>query len=232
MEVAIRRLHPNDSEQNLNVYMEQPDFEKDVDSYNEVYEDAKVLVLKQKHLKQKKAFEEVQLNLDEKQLNVMGIILSNDDSRFNLDVNKMEVVKFSADLLQTLTLNVNYMTLTGRTVRNFDETLAYVSSEKDKFYNLVTKRKGYLQEDSNYYQIDKSILSEDREAIILANSRVILFWRGLTLNEWQIKRIITLGLLHLIGQLTVGQLYIQVKDIIPKGIFEVSIKSEDRKSVV
>lgn len=156
------------------------------------------------------------------------------EPRYNLDTDKMKVVKFSSDLLRSLQLILNYKILGGLTRKNheFDITLSFDLDLKEKFKHLVTKQDGYLNEGDNYIDVDKRLLTENTKVTILNNSRVILFWRGVKLNEYTIRRILTLGLSYLIGALTRAELYYYIRQVIPKGTYQVTVRHRENAFVL
>lgn len=146
--------------------------------------------------------------------------------RFNLNVEEIKIVKFSSQLLENLNLILNYkrMLSMSRTTKEFDETLSYKRDMKQVFKKLVTKQDGYLDNESNYFYVDKQFLTKGTKTVSLRNTRVILFWRKIDIEDKVVKRILTLGLLFLIGEISIAELTFMIKKLIPNNTFEVSIK--------
>jgi hypothetical protein len=143
---------------------------------------------------------------------------------FNLD--EVRLAKFSSELIDTLTLSLRVERLLGiNSLVYFDETVSYDKNEKTRFKNLVLKRSGYLENEDNYIAISEDLMSANSKATTLRNSRVTLLWRGFDLNDVNVKRIISLGLTFLLEGITKAELIFEIKKLIPKGIFEVSVKN-------
>jgi hypothetical protein len=106
-------------------------------------------------------------------------------------------------------------------------------SEKEKllFHNIITKKEGVLEEESNYFWVDDNLLSDNGKACTLRNTRVILYWRGINLEDFVVKRILTLGFDFLIMGFTKDELLAKVLQTLPPGTFEIKIKF-DRKVYV
>lgn len=153
--------------------------------------------------------------------------------RFNLKIEDMDVVLFSGQLIENIVLQVSYSDLMGfQRTKTFDETLAYDEIERNKFRKLVIKRDAYLEVDSNYFEISKEFLSKGTQSTMLTNSRVVVFWRGLTLTDFQVKRLLTLGLLYLVQGLTKAELIFHIRETIPKGKYEVFIQERKNSFVI
>lgn len=152
--------------------------------------------------------------------------------RFNLDLSRMDVVKFSSELLQNLNLLLSYKRLGFYRKKLFDETLTYNKLFGDSFKELVLDKHGYLEEEENYFELSKEYVSKDTNTILLRNSRVILYWRSFELDQIMIKRILTLGLLFLIGSINKAELYFYIRRIIPDGTYEISIRNKENSFVL
>jgi hypothetical protein len=143
----------------------------------------------------------------------------------DFDLNKVKLAKFSSDIVETLNLDLNVKKNFGvRKLVHFDETISYNEVESNKFFNLLLKKGGYLNEENNYLVINEKELSENSKATSLRNTRVILLWRGLDLEEVNVKRILSLGLAFLLEGITKAELYFEIRNLIPKGTYEVSVK--------
>lgn len=186
-------------------------------------------IIKKKHLL---SFDSsVQVDIDKDQ-----IFIELQNAKFKqvnfLDVKTKQVVKFSSELVQNLKLLVSYKQYFQTRERLFDETLTYIQDEGSLFRDLVLKKKGYLSDTSDYYEVDSSLLSTNTKTTTLRNTRVILFWRSLELKKYTIKRILTLGLLFLIGKISMAELIFYVKLELPEGSYEVKILQKDKTYVV
>lgn len=146
------------------------------------------------------------------------------EPRFNLDVASMNVVKLKSDLLKNLHLEIRGSHLFGTKEKTFSEELLYDASLKNEFRDYIIKHGGYLIQESNYFEISTELLSELSKATMLVNSRVLLFWRGVTIDDLTVRKILTAGLGFLIGSISYAELVFQIKKLIPKGTFEVSVK--------
>lgn len=148
--------------------------------------------------------------------------------RFNFDTERMEVVKFSSDLLLNLDLKIFYKIFgTYKKIENFEDSITYDKELGNKFRSLVLRKKGFLEEESNYLKVSENFIREESNVTTLRNSRVILFWRGLYLKDIDIKRILTLGLSYLIGVISKAELINEISFIIPKGAYEVSFNHKE-----
>lgn len=154
------------------------------------------------------------------------------EPRFNLDVASMSVVKFRTDLLKNLSLQLRGNFLLGQKDKSFSEELLNDSGQQSQFREYVMKHGGYLVNESNYFQIDPKRLSEMSKATMLINSRVLLFWRGITLGELAVKKILTAGLGFLVGSISYAELLVIVQSHVPKGTFEVSVKYQTNAYVL
>lgn len=154
------------------------------------------------------------------------------EPRFNLDVEKSKVAKIKVDLLSDLDLVIR----TGLFFNQKDEIvsgeLLFDGSHRDKFRKKIIKQGGFLLNDNNYKKIGYELLTEMTKATMLSNQRVVLFWRGLILDDVRVKKILTAGLAFLIGSITDAELPILIRDIIPTGTFEISIKHKKDAYVI
>lgn len=173
----------------------------------------------------------VQVNFDRDQI---FIELQNNKFKQDnyLDVENKQAVKFSSDLVKDLKLIINYREFFKSKEKQFDETLTYVQDDSSLFKTLVLKKKGYLSDKSDFNVIDSSMLTTKTKATTLRNTRVILFWRSLELKEYTISRILTLGLLFLIGNISLAELVFYIKLELPEGDFEVKIIQQKNNYVV
>lgn len=143
---------------------------------------------------------------------------------FNLDIDKMDVVKYSEQLLGNLDLMITYRNMLGMfTEKVFDEAIASNPRLKKSFRRKILHGDGYLTDQSNYFDVDSKFLDEYSKMSTFRNSRVLLIWRGVDLKSSQIKRILTLGLGFLIEAISKAELIFAVKQILPLGDFNVKV---------
>lgn len=146
---------------------------------------------------------------------------------FQLNGEKLKIVKFTSDLLINLDLMVKFDFLkVVPSFYNFDETLSYDQSKREVFRKIVLNKGGYLLEDSNFFEVDQSRLSPETKLTTIRNSRVSLFWRGVELTEVNVKRILTLGLAFLLGIISQAELVLEIKQEIKNDNYLISIKIE------
>lgn len=151
---------------------------------------------------------------------------------FNFDYENMKVVRFTNDLIERVDLLIKRSGLFKVKLVEFDETLAYDNVQRSKFRNIITNQGGYLDDVSNYFELPNAILQVGSSAITLRNSRVTLYWRGIELDEIQKKRIITLGFTYLLDIIKESELVFWIREIIPKGVHEVYIRSKPNTFVL
>lgn len=154
------------------------------------------------------------------------------DPRFNLNVESMRMVKYTSELFESLDLNIISNHILGEKITLFSENLSYNERAKRKFKHLVIHRKGYLENISNYFFVDRKYVSDDSYVVTLRNTRVLLYWRGFDLEEHNVKRILTLGFCFLTGNLSTAELYYYISILFPKGSFEVNIKYKSNTFVL
>jgi hypothetical protein len=149
----------------------------------------------------------------------------------NTDLIKQTIFIF--DLIFGLNMNLRFdRSFFPSDFIDFDYSVIYSEDVKDRFIDLIKNRKAYLHEDSNYFEVDESKISEGTLVRTLINSRVVLFWRDVSLSEVTIKRIMTLGLAFLIKGLSVSELVFYVKEVLPYGEFSVSVVHHESNYVV
>lgn len=144
---------------------------------------------------------------------------------FKLDLNDMSIIRMPTDFLVALDLTIQYSNLIGRKDQKFEETIGYLEEDRTKFKDLVYNRDGRLKEDSNYFNIPNQDLSFDRNAITLKNQRVIVFWRNIFLSEKVARQIVTLGLAYLLNIISDAELIFKIRNLLPFGVHEISVKS-------
>lgn len=152
---------------------------------------------------------------------------------FNFKIEDMNIVKFTVELLTNLDMTtVSKSFINNRQITNFDDAVGFDEAEKNKFRNVVLYKDGYLLEESNYFRLNKDILTQGSDACTLRNQRVILYWRGIQLKDKHIRRILTMGLSLLIGAISEAELYTEVYKIIPRGTFEVFLRHSKKTFVL
>lgn len=67
-------------------------------------------------------------------------------------------------------------------------------------------------------------LAKNTKVTTLVNTRVILFWRNVRLEDTVKKRIISLGLLYLMRKISKAELLFYIREILPSGSLEVTIR--------
>lgn len=154
------------------------------------------------------------------------------DSELRFDLENIQVARFLVDLIANLDLTVSFSGLFGQeSIVKFDETLVSSLEQKKRLRNLVINKGGYLENEKNYFVLDKQYLTKYTSLVMTRNFRVFVFWRRVEIEYVSIQRIITLGFSFLIGAITRAELVFYVKENLPKGIFEVSVVYEKRKFV-
>lgn len=166
------------------------------------------------------------------------IITTKEDSltifspKFQLNGEKLEIVKFSSDLLLNLDLTFKFDHLKViPSIYIFDETLSYDNRIREKLKNIIIHKGGYLLEDSNFFSVEKYQLSDYTNLTTLRNSRVSLFWRGVELTEVNIKRILSMGLAFLLGVISQAELVFEIKQEIKNDNYSINIKFEKNRYI-
>jgi hypothetical protein len=149
------------------------------------------------------------------------------------DVKRLDVVKFSSELLLNLDLSLKYndRLFKGKTIR-FSETLSYDNDVKLKARVIALDKNGYLFEDSNYFEVEKIHLDEYTNLTTLRNSRVLLYWREVEISEFVVKRLLTLGLWFLINIITKAELIFYIQQAINNNSYNISIKYVENTYVI
>jgi hypothetical protein len=152
----------------------------------------------------------------------------------DLDLDRKKVVKFAEELVLGLDLTIQRSSKVGflTKTKKFAHDITYNVERGNSFRNEIISNKGYLSNEKNYFSVSDKYTTKNTSVVTLTNSRVILFWRGVKLDEEAIKKIITLGLGYLIKTLTYAELYHNIYQIIPDGDFNVSIRSKDNTYVL
>jgi hypothetical protein len=205
----------------------QPDFDLDIDldldSDNILPEQTSNVPAIINRIRELNIFEESEID-EESIVDIINSLSKSELPRFELNVDNKKVVKFSTDLVYGLDLELSYKKLIGRTTITFDENVTYDKDESSKFRNLITIKDGYLSKDENFFEVDSSKLSENTKVTTLVNTRVILFWRNVRLEDAVKKRIISLGLLYLMRKISKAELLFYIREILPSGSLEVTIR--------
>jgi hypothetical protein len=154
--------------------------------------------------------------------------------KLDLDLDRKKVVKFAEELVLGLDLTIQSSSKVGflSKTKKFAQDITYNTERGNDFRNQVISNKGYLFNEKNYFFVDDRYTMRKSNVVTLTNSRVILFWRGVKLDDDAVKRIITLGLGYLIKTLTYAELYYNISKIIPDGDFNVSIRSKENTYVL
>lgn len=154
--------------------------------------------------------------------------------RFELDVDKLKIVKYSNEFLLNLNLSLTYKNVLMITsFKEFDETLSYSYEAKEKAKQLILNRGAYFHDDSNYFDVvDKENVSEGTNISLIRNSRVTLFWRNVELSDNQKKRILSLGLSYMIGVISYAELYYCIQRALPKGSYNISVRTVPKTFVL
>jgi hypothetical protein len=153
--------------------------------------------------------------------------------RFNLNFLKLEEIPESDLLLSNLDLVLSYRGIANiRSTVKFDKDFVYNGDKVRRFKRLIFKRDGYLNDEINYFELRDDNFSEYTKCIMLRNSRVILFGRNVEIEHSVRQRILSAGVLLLIGELSRDELASYIKSKLPNGQFEVSIKYEHNTYVL
>lgn len=79
---------------------------------------------------------------------------SNSYPQFELNVDRLKIVKYSDEFLLNLNLSLTYKNvLMVTSFKEFDETLSYSFEAKEKAKQLILNRGAYFHEDSNYFDV-------------------------------------------------------------------------------
>lgn len=152
--------------------------------------------------------------------------------RLQLNIDKIGLVKFSADLVYGLKLNVQFKTLLGTRSLTFESDVTYNEEEGQKFRRSIIERKGFIYPEENYFNLKDELVTKGTKVTTLINTRVILFYRSVILSEDTVKRVLSLGLLFLIKKISYAELFFEINKLLPNGIFNVSIKYVDNSYVL
>lgn len=231
MEVAITP-HPNDGfsvDSSSDEYLDLDEHEEP-DSEESEEEDLvgnipKFVFIRNEIFKQKVAETDVEVE------DVLGLLkhireITHDDNipRFSLDVGKLGLVPNIENIFANLNLNLSYRNILGRrSTLDFPKDFLYNKKLLKKFKTALLYRDGYLEEDSNYFDVDESHFRVGTQCSMLRNSRVILYWRNVNISGTAIRRSLSAGLLLLAGKLERSQLASAIRSELPNGQFEVSI---------
>lgn len=159
---------------------------------------------------------------------------SNSYPLFELNVDRLKIVKYSDEFLLNLNLSLTYKNvLMVTSFKEFDETLSYSFEAKEKAKQLILNRGAYFHEDSNYFDvIDEKHISKGTNITMLRNSRVTLFWRNVELSDSQKKRILSLGLSYMIGIISYAELYYCIQKTLQKGSYNISVRTVPKTFVL
>jgi hypothetical protein len=164
------------------------------------------------------------LNIDNDVGNLKDILSFKDDiPRLNLNINSMNTLIMIKDLIKDVDLTMKVNSGLFGSIVNYSEEIIYNDELAAGFTKHVLNKKGYLIEESNYFDVDKKNLSYGTNVFVLINTRVLLFWRDVNLDETMKKRIITLGFALLINKISLAELYFFIKEALPPITCEVSV---------
>lgn len=227
----IRKLVDLDGSTTLN----NDDFEHQQEDDSIVEEKEKVFVrLQNPNFKNPDLVKEIVLN--SKNILRLSNAVKNGNSypQFELNVEKLKIVKYSEEFLLNLNLSLTYKNvLMVTSFKEFDETLSYSSEAKEKAKQLILNRGAFFHEDSNYFDvIDEKHISKGTNISMLRNSRVTLFWRNVELSDNQKKRILSLGLSYMIGIISYAELYYCIQKTLQKGSYNISVRTVPKTFVL
>jgi hypothetical protein len=152
--------------------------------------------------------------------------------RFSLNPFELQLIPERDLLLKELDLTLNFKSPLSRKTISFEKEFIYDNKSLRKFRKNVLRRDGYLENESNYFNVKDDLFSEGTKCTILKNSRVILFTRNVLLPESSIQTILTAGLLLLVGESSREELASFIRNKLPDGQFEVSIRYEQNTYVL
>lgn len=152
--------------------------------------------------------------------------------RLQLNVNKIGLVNFSADLVYGLNLTIGYRSIIGLKYITFESDVTYNEDEGQKLRRFIIGKKGFIYPDENYFNLNENLVTKGTKVTTLINTRVLLFWRGIEINEITVKRILSLGLLFLIKKISYPELFFEINSLLPNGRYNVSIKYVDNSYVL
>lgn len=152
--------------------------------------------------------------------------------RLQLNIDKIQLVNFSSDLVYGLNLTIKQRSIIGSKLVIFNSDVTYNEDEGLKFRRSIVEKKGYLESDENYFNLKEDLVTKGTKVVTLINTRVILFWRDVDLSELTVKRILSLGLLFLIKKMSYAELFFEINRLLPNGRYNVSIKSVDNSYVL
>lgn len=142
-----------------------------------------------------------------------------------LNMEKLDVVKFTSDLLLNINLDLTFKNVLQITeVKKFDQTLSYDQDSKNLAKKLIVSRGAFFDYDQNYFDVPNKYITKNTKVRTLRNSRVVLFWRNVELSEYQKKRILTLGLSHLLNVISYAELYYCIQKALPRGQYLITIR--------
>lgn len=151
-------------------------------------------------------------------------LTSSSVSGFNFDLDSMKVAEYTSDLLDLIDLTIRKSGMLDYKLIVFDKRLAYDEKERKKFYDIITKKDGYLDNNKNYFELPKEILQVGSNAMCIRNSRVLLRWRNIQLTDVQKRRILSLGFAYLLGIISQADLIFWIRETIPLNIHEVNVR--------
>lgn len=141
-----------------------------------------------------------------------------------LDFKNKKISKIPYELVLNLNLSLNYKVLFTFQNKYFNQQVVYDSDLAFEFRDIVINKKGYLYDERNFIKVPEGSLSKDTNCIFLVNSRVVLFWKNIYLNDLKVKRILTLGLCYLSNIFNKTQLIYSISEEIPVNKYDIKIR--------
>lgn len=150
---------------------------------------------------------------------------------FNFKLDDVRLVQFKEDLFFKVDLKVNFGLYFKQDKTYSKSELLMDNKLLRQFSNNVVYRKGYLTDEGNYFNVNPDVLKQEGHLTVLRNSRVFLYWRDVLLKDTDIKRIISLGFLFLLGSIDEARLYERIYKILSSGTFIVNISYQTNRYV-
>jgi hypothetical protein len=195
---------------------ESSSFELDESEVEEGFDPFSGIVLDNVPIDNDKASAEQSNDLNSFALNKLNLKLA---QIANLDFDDIKAIKTKEELFYDIKLDLTYYNLFTKRDIGFNSALGFDSTVRKKFRSFVLRKRAYLEEDLNYAYVDSLMSDKSNHLTMLANSRVILFWRNIQLEVDDQKRFITLGFCLLIGVLTESELLFEIR----KSLIDVTV---------
>jgi hypothetical protein len=144
--------------------------------------------------------------------------LSIEHFKFNKEIEGFEEVIDGMDV----TVKTKFLLVESSV--SFGLELANDDKSQKEIRDLVINKGGYLDSERNYFRLDENrLISKEEKVTVLVNRRVLLYTLELSLNEYQIKRILTIGFLLLLKRCSEAEAFFYISKALGKGDYEVSI---------